>query len=569
MPPSWVICLTSKTPRDALAIIENKSKVRNSRNKPVVSKVSTNAPSSSTPHFTEIATLADALKAMLLQKSSPLASMKAIEEICVTCGGPHPYHQFLATDGNVFSEYQDNIQGYQSPPTVVFSYDGLRFHLPKVVWNGNREDKKQKLREKDDNLALKFVEIFRELHFELSFADALLHMPKFASMFKSLLNNKEKLFNLAKTPVNENCSAVILKKLPEKLGDFGKFLIPCDFPELVECLALADLGASVNLMPLSIWKKLSLPELTPTQMILELADRSTTSPSSIAEDVIDNSWGLSQLIEDSSGHFATGTFNPNSEPRKTSVERNCAYEKFTSYQLSYFNGTDGAVGLIRWFKQSESIFSHSKCAEEDKVRFVVSTLTKEALSWWIQSIGIEEAYKITWSELKRLLIEKYCPQTEIKKMEEAITMTQKLIKHVMKHNSVQETNNHKRKFDNERNTTDNNNNCPDNHNNNHRNNNHHQQQNGRQEIFKANGNRGYTGNRPLCERCTLHHIGPCTVKCRTCNKIGHLTKNCRNKRPTTRNNLQTISVTCNACGKKGHYANQCSKANNRATGKHT
>ncbi|GJV79838.1 hypothetical protein Tco_1515708 [Tanacetum coccineum] len=111
---------------------------------------------------------------------------------------------------------------------------------------------KQKLREKDDNLALKFVEIFQELHFKLSFADALLHMPKSASMFKSLLNNKEKLFDLAKTPVNENCSAVILKKLPEKLGDPNKFLIPCDFPEIVECLALADLGASINLMPLSI-----------------------------------------------------------------------------------------------------------------------------------------------------------------------------------------------------------------------------------------------------------------------------------------------------------------------------
>ncbi|GKC16816.1 reverse transcriptase domain-containing protein [Tanacetum coccineum] len=144
---------------------------------------------------------------------------------------------------------------------------------------------KQKLREKDDNLTSKFVEIFRELHFEPSFAEALLQMPKFDSMFKSLLNNKEKLFNLAKTQVNENCSAVILKKLPEKLGDPDMFLIPCDFPEIVGCLALADLGASINLMPLSIWKKLSLPELTPTQMILELADRSTTSPSGIAEDV--------------------------------------------------------------------------------------------------------------------------------------------------------------------------------------------------------------------------------------------------------------------------------------------
>nr|GEV01912.1 reverse transcriptase domain-containing protein [Tanacetum cinerariifolium] len=130
---------------------------------------------------------------------------------------------------------------------------------------------KQKLRKKDDNLALKFVEIFRNLHFELSFADALLHMSKFALMFKSLLNNKEKLFDVATTPVNKNCSAVILKKFPEKLGDPGKFLIPCDFPEFDECLALADLGASINLMPFSIWKKLSLPELSSTQMIFELA----------------------------------------------------------------------------------------------------------------------------------------------------------------------------------------------------------------------------------------------------------------------------------------------------------
>ncbi|GJR62520.1 reverse transcriptase domain-containing protein [Tanacetum coccineum] len=110
------------------------------------------------------------------------------------------------------------------------------------------------------------------IHFDMSFADALLHMPKFASTFKSLLSNKEKLFKLANTSLNENCSAVLLKKLPEKLGDPDKFLIPCDFPGMVECLALADLGASINLMPLSVWKKLSLSELTTTLMTLELAD---------------------------------------------------------------------------------------------------------------------------------------------------------------------------------------------------------------------------------------------------------------------------------------------------------
>ncbi|GJU79386.1 reverse transcriptase domain-containing protein [Tanacetum coccineum] len=78
---------------------------------------------------------------------------------------------------------------------------------------------------------------------------------------------------------------MLLKKLPEKLGDPDKFLIPCDFPGMDVCHALADLGASINLMPLSIWKKLSLPELTPTRMTLELADRSITRPKGVAKDV--------------------------------------------------------------------------------------------------------------------------------------------------------------------------------------------------------------------------------------------------------------------------------------------
>nr|GEZ71571.1 reverse transcriptase domain-containing protein [Tanacetum cinerariifolium] len=77
---------------------------------------------------------------------------------------------------------------------------------------------KEKLRENDDILAAKFMEIFRDLHFKLSFADALVHMPKFTPMFKKLLNNKDKLIELTKTPLNKNCSAVVLKKLPEKLG---------------------------------------------------------------------------------------------------------------------------------------------------------------------------------------------------------------------------------------------------------------------------------------------------------------------------------------------------------------
>nr|GEW59385.1 reverse transcriptase domain-containing protein [Tanacetum cinerariifolium] len=132
----------------------------------------------------------------------------------------------------------------------------------------------QKLRDKANDQKEKIFKIFKDLDFNISFADALILMPKFGPTIKSLLTNKEKLFELARTLFNEHCSTVILKKLPENLGDPGKCLIPCDFSGMDECLALANLGASINLMPLSVWNKLSLPELSPTCMTLELADRS-------------------------------------------------------------------------------------------------------------------------------------------------------------------------------------------------------------------------------------------------------------------------------------------------------
>nr|GFA80736.1 reverse transcriptase domain-containing protein [Tanacetum cinerariifolium] len=131
----------------------------------------------------------------------------------------------------------------------------------------------------------KFYEIFKEMSFEISFTDALIRMPKFASTLKALIGNKEKLSEMTRTPMNEHCLAVILNKLPRKLGDPGKFLIPCEFPGMDECLALAYLGASINLMPLFVWEALLLLELTPTCMTLELADRSVSKQIGIAKDV--------------------------------------------------------------------------------------------------------------------------------------------------------------------------------------------------------------------------------------------------------------------------------------------
>ncbi|GJW04286.1 reverse transcriptase domain-containing protein [Tanacetum coccineum] len=156
-------------------------------------------------------------------------------------------------------------------------------------------------------------------------------------------------------------------------------------------------------------------------------------------------------------------------------------------------------------------------------------------------------------------------------LEDAINIAQRLMDQVTKHTPVQVSSDHKRKFDDRR--TFNNNNNYRNTNTNNRYNNHQPQQNRRQETFRAYAatpteNNRYTRNRPLCNKCTLHHTGPYTVKCNIFNKVGHLTKNCRNKGPATGSNLLPVTVTCHACGEKGHYANQCQKTTtNNAQGR--
>nr|GEV45792.1 reverse transcriptase domain-containing protein [Tanacetum cinerariifolium] len=371
-----------KIPRECLLIIESKSKVRYSQSHVTDSRVSTNAPlpSSSPSHSFDLqqitASLEDKLdirmnrfkKSLNDMKASfvtPIAPIKVVEEVCVTCGANHSYNHYpLTRSGNEFPIFHDNIQQFQTaavgnfnqqdfqksferkqeefqnqmmnfmqnlhnnkassssslpsntipnprneakaittrsgisydgppipPPVVEKEPEAIKdtelpstkniqppsvqvpekdkepidepFVVPKTKANLPYPSRlvKEKFREKDDILAAKFMEIFRDLHFELSFADALVHMPKFAPMFKKLLNNKDKLIELTKTPLNKHCSTVVLKKLSKKLG------------------------ASINLMPLSIWKKLRLPTLNDTKMVLEFADRTILKPTGVAENV--------------------------------------------------------------------------------------------------------------------------------------------------------------------------------------------------------------------------------------------------------------------------------------------
>nr|GEW13722.1 reverse transcriptase domain-containing protein [Tanacetum cinerariifolium] len=212
-------------------------------------------------------------------KGTQQATMKGIEETCVTYGGPHPYYECPAASGNTINACAAVETHSQRATTTQsgISYDGPTIpptsspllkeveHEPEV-----RKDKPnpkpsipyplrlndQKLREKTNNQMLKFLQILQRLHFALSFVDALLHIPNGPP-----------------------------KKLLEKLGDPGRFLIPCDFHGLESCMSLADVGASINLMPLFVWKKLSLYDLTRTRMTLELDTRSIAYPAGIAEDI--------------------------------------------------------------------------------------------------------------------------------------------------------------------------------------------------------------------------------------------------------------------------------------------
>nr|GEY52582.1 reverse transcriptase domain-containing protein [Tanacetum cinerariifolium] len=267
-----------KMPRDCLSIIERKSKVRYLCEKPVVTNVSTNASTSGvSPDVTE---LKDMVKALLLDKKgqnqSP-ALLKTVEESCVTCDGAHCYRICPATDGNV---YCNNIQEYVSQASVVNYNQGntdyrLVYQAPVFQQPAYQAPAYQAPAPQTQSVSKEDFSAYIKAN------DAVMKNIQ----TQALIGNKEPLSEMARTLLNKHCSAVLLKKLPENLGDPGKFLIPCDFPGMAECLALAEVDASINLMPLSVWNKLSLLDLTPMCMTLELADRSISRLVGVAEDV--------------------------------------------------------------------------------------------------------------------------------------------------------------------------------------------------------------------------------------------------------------------------------------------
>nr|GEZ65728.1 reverse transcriptase domain-containing protein [Tanacetum cinerariifolium] len=230
------------------------------QNKSIVSQVKSSDANSSSSEIAilthavnqQTSVVTTAMTAILkqFQLTPPSAFVKAVEEICVTCGGAHPYYQCLAAGGNTFPELRDNIQAITTRSGIVL--DGPSVPIPPPFINPEEDERVEK-----------------------TLTDQDLADPPF---------KQRETFKTGKH-LNENCSAVILKKLSEKLRDPGKFLILCGFNEL-KCKALSDLGASINLMPLSVWKNLGLPELISTRMTLKLANRAICTSTGIARDVV-------------------------------------------------------------------------------------------------------------------------------------------------------------------------------------------------------------------------------------------------------------------------------------------
>nr|GEU51997.1 reverse transcriptase domain-containing protein [Tanacetum cinerariifolium] len=263
-----------KMPHECLAIIESKSKVCYSRNKPVVAKVSTNT--STFGISPDVVELKYMVKALLFDKKgqnqSP-APVKAIEESCVTCGGAYSYRNCPATDGNV---YRDNIQEFISQASAVNYNQGNTSYRPPMIASTSSSGTLPSKTITNPRSDLKAITTRSGVSYDGP------QIPPSTSFLPKVVENEPEATKDTVNPTNNRSTKDVQ---PRWSRDLGKFLIPCDFPGMAECLALADLGASINLMPFSVWKRLSLPDLTPTCMTLELADRSISHPVGVAEDV--------------------------------------------------------------------------------------------------------------------------------------------------------------------------------------------------------------------------------------------------------------------------------------------
>ncbi|GKA50210.1 putative reverse transcriptase domain-containing protein [Tanacetum coccineum] len=269
------------------------------------------------------------------------------------------------------------------------------------------------------------------------------------------------------------------------------------------------------------------------------------------------------------------------------VARECTFQDFLKCKPHNFLGTEGVVGLTRWFEKMETVFNISNCPLKYQVKYATCTLQDSALTWWKshkRTIGVDAAYSMNWARLMRLMTEVYCPRNEIQKMEtelmvpdeedrverfiggpldniqgnviatnparlqDAIRIANQLMGKKFQGYAARSAENKRRM---ESNPRDNRGQQPS-----------FKRKNvSGQNIAKAyaarnNEKRGYSGPHPLCNKCIYHHVGPCIVKCNNCKRVGHQIRDCRFAAvvPNTQRALlgNQQGVICYECGRLGH-----------------
>ncbi|XP_076958661.1 uncharacterized protein LOC143634472 [Bidens hawaiensis] len=207
-------------------------------------------------------------------KAITLRSGRSTIPIDASVSTPKPIADEIET------ETPSEVHPRVTPESTAQTSEPVRTYVPPIPYPGRL--KKQKMEEQYG----KFLELFKQLHINLPFIDALKEMPKYAKFLKEVLSNKKKLEEPSCVTLNEECSAVLQNKLPKKMADPGSFTIPCLIGSLSVSNALVDLGASINLMPYSVFAKLDLDEPKPTRMTIQLADRSVKCPRGIVESML-------------------------------------------------------------------------------------------------------------------------------------------------------------------------------------------------------------------------------------------------------------------------------------------
>ncbi|GKC19776.1 RNA-directed DNA polymerase, eukaryota [Tanacetum coccineum] len=248
--------------------------------------------------------------------------------------------------------------------------------------------------------------------------------------------------------------------------------------------------------------------------------------------------------------------------RQAPLARECTYPDFVKCKPLYFKGTKVVVELTRWFERMETVFRISNCTMENQIKFTTCTLLGSTLTWWnayVRTVGHDVAYAMTWTNLKKMMTDKYCPRGKSKKLEvvmwnlkvkgtdvDAIEFATELMDKKINTFAERQAEN-KRKLDN---------------------NNQAQQQPPKKQgvaiaYTAGSGERKeYAGTLPLCNKCKFHHNGQCTVKCANCKRVGHLTRDCRS--PAATNNQRNL--TCYECGNQGHYRSDCPELKNQNHG---